>query len=299
MGPHLLTEAQARAAFPADAVVVRPQVSGVGYVVGLVLQAGALALLVLPWERAWVPPAWALADLPTPLALLFGFFLLLLGRGIFRSTRRRRHPGAWRLALSRDKVWLNMRSVHHVDWSATDKTILQLDRHDVDRVTPRRGKVPTGFTQKNGQPITKDASQIWFVLRDPVTESLMDAVLLENTKIVGGRIIRSRTHDEPLQLGKKAHDLCLTLPQTRPDFYGVLDLLRARGLLVEAEAPLDMALLRPNRRRMTPAMEAEIKNLAQTGRKIEAIRLLRDCTGLGLKEAKQAIETQNWQGDGT
>jgi len=40
-----------------------------------------------------------------------------------------------------------------------------------------------------------------------------------------------------------------------------------------------------------PAVLAEIRKLSDSGRKIEAIKVLRDATGLGLAEAKQIVES--------
>ena len=42
--------------------------------------------------------------------------------------------------------------------------------------------------------------------------------------------------------------------------------------------------------RLTPDQAAEIDEALDRGRKIEAIKLYREWTGLGLKEAKEAIE---------
>lgn len=39
-----------------------------------------------------------------------------------------------------------------------------------------------------------------------------------------------------------------------------------------------------------PALRREIEGAIATGRKIEAIKLLREATGMGLKESKDAVE---------
>ncbi|MEJ2410452.1 MAG: ribosomal protein L7/L12 [Novosphingobium sp.] len=39
-----------------------------------------------------------------------------------------------------------------------------------------------------------------------------------------------------------------------------------------------------------PAIRTEIESAIAAGRKIEAIKLLRDATGMGLKESKDAVE---------
>ncbi len=48
--------------------------------------------------------------------------------------------------------------------------------------------------------------------------------------------------------------------------------------------------LRAPARPLDPAFEAEVRRLAQHGDTIEAIRLYRERTGLGLKEAKDAVD---------
>src|ERR1051325_3018371 len=42
---------------------------------------------------------------------------------------------------------------------------------------------------------------------------------------------------------------------------------------------------------LDPAVLAEIRRLAESGQKIEAIKLLRESTGLGLAEAKDLVES--------
>lgn len=39
-----------------------------------------------------------------------------------------------------------------------------------------------------------------------------------------------------------------------------------------------------------PSLPPDVRSAVQAGRKIDAIRLLREATGLGLKEAKDAVE---------
>ncbi|MCJ2179336.1 ribosomal protein L7/L12 [Novosphingobium album (ex Hu et al. 2023)] len=45
-----------------------------------------------------------------------------------------------------------------------------------------------------------------------------------------------------------------------------------------------------------PALRSEIESAIAAGRKIEAIKLLRDATGMGLRESKAAVEAmeQSW-----
>ncbi|GGN53570.1 hypothetical protein GCM10011349_28270 [Novosphingobium indicum] len=42
-----------------------------------------------------------------------------------------------------------------------------------------------------------------------------------------------------------------------------------------------------------PAIRTEIETAVADGRKIEAIKLMRDATGMGLKEAKEAVEAMD------
>ncbi|MCB2015417.1 MAG: ribosomal protein L7/L12 [Sphingobium sp.] len=41
---------------------------------------------------------------------------------------------------------------------------------------------------------------------------------------------------------------------------------------------------------LTPEIEGEIREMVAAGKKIEAIRLARETTGMGLKEAKEYVE---------
>ncbi|HEY0455112.1 MAG TPA: ribosomal protein L7/L12 [Verrucomicrobiae bacterium] len=46
-------------------------------------------------------------------------------------------------------------------------------------------------------------------------------------------------------------------------------------------------------KRLTPEQYTRVQNVALAGKKIEAIKLYRELTGAGLKEAKDAVESMN------
>jgi hypothetical protein len=48
-----------------------------------------------------------------------------------------------------------------------------------------------------------------------------------------------------------------------------------------------------NDHQLDPATSAELVRLVQAGRKIEAIKLMRERTGLGLAEAKSAVDAMS------
>lgn len=67
----------------------------------------------------------------------------------------------------------------------------------------------------------------------------------------------------------------------------------ATGLgLDEARRILESGTLDPGRQDIAPGqpLPADVRAALETGNKIEAIRLLRESTGLGLKEAKERVE---------
>lgn len=61
----------------------------------------------------------------------------------------------------------------------------------------------------------------------------------------------------------------------------------SRGLSREASSP---ATPRSEPVRPSGAMSKEVEELAREGKKIQAIKLLREQTGMGLKEAKEKVE---------
>jgi large subunit ribosomal protein L7/L12 len=67
------------------------------------------------------------------------------------------------------------------------------------------------------------------------------------------------------------------------------DLLRAKEHVeaLKATRSLPAGVIRPS---AGPEFEAEVLNLVASGRKIEAIKVYRERTGVGLKEAKDAVE---------
>src|SRR5262245_60603400 len=91
-----------------------------------------------------------------------------------------------------------------------------------------------------------------------------------------------------------------TLPEdvrdalNRGDKIAAIRLLRERtGIgLAEAKAAVDAGLISspPEVRYQSDQLPAQVRAALVAGRKIEAIKLLREATGLGLKEAKDRID---------
>lgn len=63
-----------------------------------------------------------------------------------------------------------------------------------------------------------------------------------------------------------------------------------RALLARVERKLDLIIDSLGLEESAPADLEQVRLLAQQGRKIEAIRLYRETTGVGLKEAKDAVD---------
>ena len=58
----------------------------------------------------------------------------------------------------------------------------------------------------------------------------------------------------------------------------------------EASRAMEVAEAQARVRDLDPALVESVSDLVAAGRKIEAIRELREATGIGLKEAKQTVE---------
>lgn len=84
-----------------------------------------------------------------------------------------------------------------------------------------------------------------------------------------------------LASGNKADAIKLLLEATG------LDLKQAKDG-VEAQRPANVAATRPEA--SFTKLPADVVDALQRGRKIEAVRLLRQHTGLGLKDAKDAVD---------
>ncbi len=65
--------------------------------------------------------------------------------------------------------------------------------------------------------------------------------------------------------------------------------LRGGGDMIERQR---RATLAPSTEQSAALAQPDIRDAIASGRKIEAIRLVRERTGLGLKESKQLVESQ-------
>ncbi|MEZ5300995.1 MAG: ribosomal protein L7/L12 [Verrucomicrobiales bacterium] len=69
-----------------------------------------------------------------------------------------------------------------------------------------------------------------------------------------------------------------------------LDLQRAKEEVERLQAALDSGMVSPENPE-AEALPPEVEALLRQGKKIEAIKRLREATGMGLKEAKERVES--------
>ncbi len=290
-GPQLLTEPQARMLIPQEALVVRPASSFLAYPLLLAFTAFSVAFLSLPlWRDVWS----SAPDVPSWFCGVAGSVLLLVSKGFWAQLRATRQPGAWVLAITRDRVWIKFRSYHHWRAPIDDKIVVQIDRLDIDRVCPRESRVRTG-TPKS--PRTEWLSRLDFLLTSPLSKDQVDAIVYENKRMFQGRFVKSRIQHTPVLVGGGGTVLMVSMQEVSPSLSAVLTALPS-AYQVEPVQPLggmaegeDVAPFAVSDR-----IAAEIAALAQSGKTLEAICLMRAHTRLGLKEAKAAIEAGHWHG---
>lgn len=289
-GPQLLTESQARLLIPKDALVVRAAHHWGASVFAYGFMALALAFLTLPLWR----PYWASApDIPTLFCYFFGGFAVLIGNAMIAQVTAARQPSNWQLAITRDRLWVKFRSYHHWRAPPDDKVVLQLDRYDVDRLVPREGQVMTG-TGKTRQ--IEQIGRLDILLREKLTAEQSEAIASENTRMFGHGFVKGRTHHSPVLVGKDGA-LLVNMHKVAPSLRAFLTAVPSTYLIEPVQPLLSMSegagSAYPG---VDDAKAAEIAALAQSGQTLDAIRLLRERTGLGLKECKEAIEAGRWKG---
>lgn len=290
-GPKLLTEQQARRLISPDALVVRAAHHWWEYPFVYGFATFALAFFTLPlWRSYWL----AAPDLPNWVCYVFGGICVMMGKAFVTQLTAARQPSAWLLALTRDRVWIKFRSFHHWKAPAEDKVVFQLDRYDVDRLSPRESKIVTGSGENRKAQWLR---RLDFRLREKLSPEQIDAVNFENRRMFGGKLISGRNHHMPVLIGEEGALLLVDMRGIMPSFKAVLAGVPST-YLVEQLQPLggmEAESMSPYGG-VSDARAAEISSLAQGGQKIEAIRLLRTLTGMGLKEAKDAIEAGRWKG---
>lgn len=290
-GPQLLTEPQARGLIPQEALVIRPASSLWAYPLIVAFSTFSVAFFTLPlWRSAW-PSA---PEVPSWFCFVAGAVLLLVSKGFLAQHRAARQPSAWVLAITRDRLWIKFRSYHHWQAPLDDKVVLQVDRLDIDRVSPRESRVLTGATKS---PRTEWLSRLDFLLTAPLSKEQVDAIVYENKRMFDGRFVKSRIQHMPVLVGGNGTMLMVSMQGVSPSLSAVLTALPS-AYQVEPVQPLggmaegeDVA---PST--VSDRTAAEIAALAQSGNTLEAIRLLRAHTRLGLKEARAAIEAGHWHG---
>lgn len=210
MTARLMTELASRREWGGGMMVVRedrdlkPDFQIIG------LRGLALVLVTLPLWRSGIL---FIEDIPYWLSLLVAGGSAWYAQRMAVDLKAARVSSSWRLAVARDRVWVNMRSYLHHYWPRTDKTVLAFDRADIAEFHAVRFR--GGF-----QP------ELAICLTEPLPKSFIRALVEENCRMEQGRFGYTRAPHEPLRIEKNGRVLRLQIERTRPGLTQVLDKLR-------------------------------------------------------------------------
>ncbi len=332
---QLFTEGQARTLIPQNALVVRVAHHWWGYPFVYGVAVLALVCVTLPFWRGYWPK---LPDLPVWICAFFGGILLLLARLFIGNLTAASQPSSWLLAVTPDRLWVNFRSYHHWRWPHEDKTVLRIDRLDIEKLIPREGYIvkheqrvrvrtgagvgygvthrsetdgemgaPPQYLPQRGQVGNVHYEQRshgeWLRrldvhLKERLTDEQVSAVTSENNRLFKGHFISSRRDHKPLLVGGDGKTLFIDMRGIHPSMKTSLTLFPSVYTIEPKQrlGSMTEGAVAEVRTGVSDLQAAEIAELAQTGRAIDAIKLLRELTGLGLKESKEAIEAGHWKG---
>lgn len=282
MSADLLTEEQARQLASPDALILREGRGVFDYVLWIVFSAATLAGLFFPFWRQYLPKD---PDFPSFLAVGGGLFCWLFSGMSGADLKAARQPGSWRLISGTNALFVNFRSYHHWKWPKEDKIVLRLSPLDVDYIQPVEGSITVG----NGKSRrTASFRRLELYLRDPLEQAILEAITRENLNTPPG--FNSRYGHSPLQASADGRVLALEFGRLTPGFSKIQELLRSRYRVQPVVDVRQSVSMTTHRVPFTPERQREVEMLLAAGDKIGAIKLLRNYTGLGLKEAKDMLE---------
>jgi len=254
-----------------------------------VLVAMLVGLLLVLWPY-WTVPFPQLARKASPLLTMMGVFFLLILMLFFGMVRAAQRPTAWVAVFGPHGVKLKFRSYLHWHWPASDATVLLLGRSDIEAIAQRRETMRT--TDFDGVTYTR-TENLYIALRDPLPDEVLARMVDEEMRLHTSRFgVASRYGHLPVRASEDGRMLHLVwrgqssqlTPPIKKAWPQLLAWYRAQPL------PPDFTFT-PRAPRMTADDEARIRALAASGKKLEAIRLLRQFKKIGLKDARQRIES--------
>lgn len=272
---RLLSAAEARREWTGDMLVVREDRDLLHDFKLFGMRCGAAFLLTYP---LWRPDVSPFRDIPYLLLFLLAGWLLYASWRLGRELKAARHPEGWLMAASRERVWLHLRSYLHAGWPRVHKTVLCLDRADIDVIYPVK-------VQRQA------AMQLAIRLEQPLPPALIEALMNENTRMERGRFGYGRQNHEPVRLEENGQTLRVMFGMQIPPLGPALDKLRLFYPVDPPHAvPEPEAYLLPSEMPLSDTIIAEVAGLLQEGKRLEAIRYLRARTGLGLRDCKSIVD---------
>lgn len=301
--PELVTEREARSRLSATALLVREHRGLGSYLLMAVIGIAAWAGVTFPFWRYQVPLE---THFPNFLAMLIGGVLLIFWNLMRLDLKAARQDVSWPLASDRGKLFVHFRSFHHWFWPVEDRTVLVLDRFDIDIMEPAEGKlvettrqIINSYDTTNKQfrsSIDRRSSarmlrNIRINLREKLPQHVVDTLIHENKRVYGKGKKRGRYQHSPVEASADGMSLLLHLGEISPDFDGLLTQLQQQGFPLKAIRDIsERRDFSPASLVLTEKVLDEIDRMGRMGDTIGAVRLLREYVPLSLSEARDIVE---------
>lgn len=282
MALQLLTEAEARSQWVGDLLIARQQRVAFEDLGVMMLRTVVVLLVTLP---LWRPLFHEFQSLPYWVALFIAFWIWLFSHFWGRELLAARQKTAWLLVANRKTIWLKFRSFWHWQWPENDKTVLRIDLEDIDYVAGVR-------------VLDKSPPQLAIRLHQQLSEEITDRILEENHRLQTNKWGRGRVQHSPIVVEANAQTLRVRWGKEYPNVRETADKLRlsfpTEPIFRIESADANLMTYLP---KLTDDALAEINEMLRAGDKIAAIKAIRNTTGMGLKEAKDLVESFGWQAE--
>jgi hypothetical protein len=238
----------------------------------LAILCGAVVFAIAAWRE----DAIAFAVAAGLLALLF-LFIARLQLGVCRASLG---PGNWQLRASADGLYVKYRSYLNHELPANEPSVLFLAKREIAWVAEHRVSawLPTAKGRDRQRHVT---CALAIGLRQADTAAIAEALAAERRLWAEtGKRGRRRFGDYPVRLQGEELHVRLREPGR------ALKRLGQRHLLRKAIEHDRGAISRAPR----AAQESMLLELAESGRRFDAVTLARELYGYGLKDAKQFVE---------
>jgi hypothetical protein len=231
-------------------------------------------------------------DLPLYAVILFGGFMLIMGRMAFFNFRKSLAPTNWLLAIGPDRILIKFRSFLNSHFPSADPQVVSLDPSEIAsaRITTQWIKAPGLHSRRQTSFHTFLDLHVPSVDLAPLKERVKYERTLKAQKI--GKHVSLKVRHYPVSvMGEDTIRIEWPSPLIyfAPGIKKALAALDRQGIRLESPKKEKIDLTRKGRSDLKSA-EDKILYLAERGNFPAAVKLARRTYRLSLTEAKQFVE---------